>query len=91
MKSFTRNSLVAVAIAVAGLGSAGIGNAAPANPAPVTDPQAPMPMVGVLTQGEDAMMAISKAMYGCMMREGGGVPRAIANDRGVMFYCANPQ
>ncbi|MBI3215007.1 MAG: hypothetical protein HYZ38_14365 [Mycobacterium sp.] len=91
MKSSTRNAVAAVAFTVIGLCSAATGHAAPADPAPVADPQAPMPMAGVLTQGEDAMMAISKAMYGCMMREGGGVPRAIANDRGVMFYCANPQ
>ncbi|WP_141564441.1 hypothetical protein [Mycolicibacterium palauense] len=69
----TIKALVAAAMTVGALGSAGVAGAAP------SDSQDQM------MQGEDAMMMMTRAMYECMHTQ--GVPRAVSNDRGVMFTC----
>ncbi|WP_099021745.1 hypothetical protein [Mycolicibacterium palauense] len=76
MKS-TFAALAASALTVAALGFAGPANA---EPTPSPDPEQ-------TATGEDAMMMMTRAMYECMMGDRPGIPRAISNDRGVMFTC----
>ncbi len=71
MKTFTTNLIAAVAVGFAALGMAG-----PANAAPGQDPM-----------GDDAMKMVTAMMNECMHGATPGIPRAVQNDRGVMFYC----
>ncbi len=81
MKSFTINAIAAVAMVIGALGLAGAANAAPWGPLPQ------QPGDEQQAEGDDAMMMVSRAMYDCMWGSSPGIPRAVLNDRGVMFTC----
>lgn len=80
MKSFTISAIAAAAMTVAALGLAGPVQAEPAAPEP-------MPPVGTVLDGDQAMMMVSRMMYECMWGGAPGVPRAVLQDRGVQFVC----
>jgi len=79
--TMNRSSITAFA-AAALLGAAvvcpGPASARPAEPVPAADQQ---------MDGMDAVMMIDRSMWECMYGANPGIPRAVSNDRGVMFYC----